>query len=120
MRTTEPRAAAALIGAGLYVVGGWLLLSRLFSVGIGPIDQSASEGSPAFTSVYDPDVPLFDRRATELNLVIVSLVDGPTYNCLASDLVAADEIMVRSSSDLVAIAGLHDCVPSVLPPRETT
>jgi hypothetical protein len=40
VRTVEPRAAAALTGAGLYVVGGWLLLSRLFSVGLGPIDHA--------------------------------------------------------------------------------
>jgi len=99
-----------VIGACLYVVGGGLHLSHLLAHATGPIDQSGFDASPAFTSVYDPDPLLFDRGASKLKVLIVSIVNGPTYNCLAAaDLFSGDAIMV-TSSDFVGMSGVLNCV----------
>jgi hypothetical protein len=120
-RSPHTRAVAGLIGTGLYVVAGWVLLSRLLAGGIGPIYEPAPDGPAASTFVDDPDVAPVDRGATRLKVLIVSIVDGPTGKCVAAaDLVTADEIMVRSSRVLVGVSGLRDCVLSGLPAREAT
>ena len=120
-RSPHTRAVAGLIGTGLYVVAAWVLSLRLLAGGIGPITESAPDGPPASTFVDDPDVVPVDRGATRLKVLMVSIVDGPTYLCVAAaDLVTADEMTVRSSRDLVGVSGLRDCVLSGLPPREAT
>jgi hypothetical protein len=103
MRTAEPRAAAVLTGAGLYVVGGWLLLSRLFSVGIGPIDQSAPAAALAVAA------PRADRGAPTSKVLTVSVVDGPTYNCFVPALLASADAIVVTRDEYQEIWRALDC-----------
>jgi hypothetical protein len=95
----DSRAAAGLIGAGSYVVGGWLLLSRLLAGVIAPID----------TCICAEAAPRPDGGARALKVLIVLFVDGPTYNCLVpAHLVSADEIVV-TSGEFDAIWRMHGC-----------
>jgi hypothetical protein len=95
MRTDDARAAAALTGAGLYVVGGWLLVSHLFSVGIGAIDHSAPAAAAAPSCACLVATQRGHPGAAALKVVSVSVGDGPTNNCLVpAHLVSADAIVI--------------------------
>ena len=104
------RLVAGALGAGGYLVGGWLLVSRLAAGATDPIDQPARATSPVLTSAHAPAAPPVERVARELKVLIVSVVDGPVYSCLVpAHLVSADEIVV-TSRDFDSIRRLHDCV----------
>jgi hypothetical protein len=108
VRTADPRVAAALTGAGLYVVGGWLLLSRLLSGGNVPIDQSAPEVSPPLTCICAQAAARSDSDAV-LKVVTVSVVDGPTYTCsVGAHLVSTDTILITRDESHEFWRGL-DC-----------
>jgi hypothetical protein len=105
----QRRLVSGAIAWSGYLFGGWLLLSRLVPGGSNWIDQSAPDASPVLTSVHAPAVALADRGATTRKLLIVSIVDGPSYTCMASaDLVTADEIQI-TSSDFVSVSPALDC-----------
>ena len=103
-RAALARAAGRLIGAALYVVGGWLFLSRLFAGGNGPIDQRAPDTPSAhsmrpdtFGSIHGQAVPPAVGGATGLRVLIVSVLDGATYNCLVPvHLVSAHAVLITS------------------------
>jgi hypothetical protein len=105
----HPRAAAGLIGAGLYVVVGWLLLSHVLAGGIRPIDQSADEAPPAVTCICAQAAPRIDRGATELTLLIISGVDGSTSHCFVPAHLVSNDAIVAASADLVGISRALDC-----------
>ncbi len=108
--TIDPRAAAGLTGAGLYLVGGWLLLSHLIAGGIGPIDQSAPEAAPAFTSIYDQYVPLVDNRGTtEMRVLIVPGVDQPASYCLVPAYLVANDAIALINGDFAGALRALDC-----------
>ncbi len=95
MRIAGPRAGAALTGGGLYVVGGWLLLSHLFSVGMSPIDHSAPAAALAPSCACPVAAQRPDPGAAASKELTVSVVDGPTNNCLVPvHLVSADAIVI--------------------------
>jgi hypothetical protein len=95
VRTVKPRVAAAVTGAGLYVVGGWLLVSRLLSVGIAPTDQSAPAAAPTPSCTCAAAAPRHDRGAAASKVLTVYVADGATYNCVVPvHLVSADAIMI--------------------------
>jgi hypothetical protein len=97
------------IGAGLYVVGGWLLLSRLVVGGLGPIEQTVPAASPAFNSRAVAAAPRVNRGGIGLKPLIVSIMDGLTYRCFVpADGVSADEIVV-TSTDFVSISRGLEC-----------
>jgi hypothetical protein len=107
-RPSHARAAAGLIGGGFYIVVGWFLVSRLVVGGIGPIDQSAELASSAFTSTHAQAAPPVDRSANELTVLIVSVVDGPAYECrVPAHFTSVDEIMI-TSQDFASFTRL-DC-----------
>jgi hypothetical protein len=85
VRTADPRAAAALTGAFVYVVGGWLLLSRL----VGGDPEAIEPPAPATPSAFTCD------GAPELKPVIVSIEAGLTYHCFVpAHLVSTDAIVI--------------------------
>jgi len=112
VRTAHARAAAGLLGVGLYVVGCWcsyrtcslagLVRSTCPRLGLHRRSPSSTFHVPAATPA--------DRGANALRVLIVSVVDGPTYSRLAAPyLVAADEITV-TRTEFAGISGLRDCV----------
>ena len=90
------RLVGGAISWGAYLVGGWLLLSGIAAAGTGPVEQSARSPSPAFTSQAPAVRPAYER-AIGLKGLTVSIVDGPTFNCLVpARLVVADAIVITS------------------------
>jgi hypothetical protein len=110
VRTADLRVAAAVTGGGLYVVGGWLLLSRLFSGGIGPLDQPAPDASPPPSCICAQAAARSDPDATLLKVLTISVVDGPTYKCsVGAHLVSADSVLITHDEYHELWRGL-DCV----------
>jgi YVTN family beta-propeller protein len=107
-RTASAREAAGLAGAGLYVVGGWLVVSHLIVGDIGPIEQSTVEASP-FTCNCAQTAPRAVRRAGELTLLIVSVLNGPTYHCWVPASVVPDDAIVETSTDFVGAPRALNC-----------
>jgi len=109
VRTAHARAAAGLIDAGLYVVGGGLLVSHLLAGGVGPTDQSAPGASPALTSFHVPAAPTVDRGGTEMRLLLVYVEDGPTYHCYVPAYLVSNDAIVITSTDFFGMSGVLDC-----------
>jgi hypothetical protein len=109
VRSAHARVAAGLIGAGLYVVGGGLLLAYLLAQGAGPTDQSAAAETSVIPFVQASAAQRTDRGSTSVVPLIVSVVGGPTFHCLAAaHLFSADAIMV-TTRELAGMSGVLDC-----------